>query len=228
MARSLSGGMAASVAAESGRMVIRLLELVHSGGTVRWTNAANDVDWNGQTWTAIGGALSIGGASEGGKDAKGEGLPVQLSGVDGTIVSIIMDNHFRGHEVTVWRVHLNDGAVVADPIEEFRGFQNAPYTITDESPDFDGSSGSVRINTRWVSRLTLLDRPNSVRTNAQSHRDMLRRAGLTGTALDDAIMTHLPGSIAALQNLRWGSDTPAPLGPGYGGGAGRDDDRDLL
>lgn len=216
MARDLTSGMQTSVAAESGRQVVRLLELVHSGGTVRWTTAAQDISWDGQTWTAIGGALSIGGTTEHGRDLRVEGIPAVLSGVDGSIISIVMSNHFRGREVTVWRAHLSDGAIVADPLEEFRGFQNTTYRIEDAPSDIGGGPGGVTVRTRWVSRLALLNRRNSVRTNVHSHRDMLRRAGLTGTALDDSIMKHLPSSIEALRNLRWGSETPPRLSGGGG------------
>lgn len=211
MARSLTSGMQTSVAAESGRRVVRLLELNHSGGTVRWTTAAEDIDWNGQTWTAVGGALSIGGATEHGSDRRAEGVVAVLSGVDGSITSIIMSNHFRGHEVVVWRAHLAGGAVVADPLEEFRGFQNTTYRIEDNDGAFSGQMGTIDIKTRWVSRLAILNRRNSVRTNVHSHRDMLRRAGLSGTDLDDTIMKHLPASIRALRSLRWGSESPPRL-----------------
>lgn len=216
MTRSLTAGMQTAVAAERGD-VVRFLELDFSGGTLRWTTASQDIDWNGQTWTAVGGVLQLGGTQEG-SDLRGEGIPAVLSGVDGVVLSTVLQNGFRGHEVVVWRAHISDGDVVADPIEEFRGYQNAAYRIRDR-PGAEGlGGGTITVETRWVSRLAKLHAVNAVRASLHSHRDMLRRAGLVGAALDDSIMRFLPG--LAGKQIRWGQDTPARYGGGGTGGRG--------
>lgn len=219
MARDLTSGIQAAVAAESST-VIRLLELTYSGGTLRWTTAPQDIEWDSETWTAVGGVLQIGGAQESGQDMRAEGVPVTLSGVDSSIISIIRTSQFRGRDVVVYRAHLADGAIIADPIEEFRGYQNDAYRITD-SPDSEGlGGGTTTIRTRWVSRLAILQRTRAVRTNLHSHRDMLRRGGLTGTDLDDAFFAFLPKLDGT--SIRWGSENPQRWGGG-GSGSGRTD-----
>ena len=212
MARSLTSGMNTAVAAEQST-VVRLIQLEHSGGTARWATAAQDISWNSQTWSAIGGVLELGAAQES-SDLRAAGLSVELSGVDGSIVSLVMTNSFRGYEVMIYRAHLTDGDVVADPYLEFRGYQNEPYEISDDPKTEEGGGGTVTVKTRWVSRLAALNRILAVRTNLHSHRALLKRAGLPGTDLADDFFKFVPALRGRLRTIRWGSEVPADYVPG--------------
>jgi len=208
MARNLSSGMNTAVAAERAT-VVRLIQLEHGGGTVRWATSAQDLSWGGNTWAAIGGRLLVGSIQEA-DDVRGSGLPVELPGVDSVITAVVLTNAFRGHEVLVYRAHLGaDGQIVADPHLEFRGYQNGDYRIADDPNAEAGGGGTVTIKSRWVSRLARLQRALAVRTNLHSHRDFLRRGGLVGGALADDIFRFLPGLAAKINLIYWGGPMPA-------------------
>lgn len=207
MARDLTAGMQSAVAAEQST-VVRLIQIASSGGTVRWATSAQDISWGGFTWVAIGGSLRLGGVQET-PDMRGAGMAVELPGVDSVVTSIVMTNDFRGREVLVYRAHLSNGAVVADPLLEFRGYQNGDYTVRDDPNTEQGGGGTVTIKSQWVSRLARLAAALTVRTNLTSHRDYLRRAGLSGTDLDDDFFRFLPDLVAKVSQIRWGAAPPA-------------------
>jgi len=214
MTRTLTSGMQTAVAAERGYDIIHLIQMESSGGTLRIATSAQDISWSGQTWAAVGGHLQYGGSQETG-DLKAQGVPVALSGVDGSIVSLVLNNFFRGYEVIVYRALLNSaaGTIVADPLEEFRGYQNTAYTVTDDQQAESMGGGSVSVKTRWVSRLAAFQQGGPVLTNLHSHRDMLRRGGLTGTDLTDAFFKFLPALVN--KPIYWGTASPARV-PGGG------------
>ena len=227
MARTITAAMQTSIAAEQAT-VVRFIELVHSGGTARWVTAAQDVGWDSKTWVAVGGVLQVGGASES-ADLRSDGIPVALSGVDGAITALVMTNSFRGYDVTVWRGHIDTalGTVIADPLLEFKGYQNSAYRITDDPRTEEGGGGTITIKTQWVSRLARLQSVIAVRTNLHSHRDLLRRAGLTGIALDDSIMRFVPKIAGNIRTIRWGS-AGAPFHTGGGGSHDPDSEDNLF
>lgn len=218
MTRTLTSGMQTAIDAEVST-VVRLVELEYSGGTLRFSTASQELAWDSQTWEALGGAVRVQGTEETPELADG-GVSVVLSGVDGALISTLFANSFRGHVVRVWRAHIDDGEIVADPIVEFVGYQNDPYRITDNSKASEGGNGKVEIKTRWVSRLARLAARNAVRTNLHSHREMLRRAGLTGTNLDDSMMRFVPAIQG--KRIRWGSEAPQAFSTGKAGGSGTD------
>lgn len=216
MSRALTAGMSTAVAGEKAN-VVRLIQIEHGGGTLRLATSSQDLSWDSQTWLAIGGVLRIGAAEEV-PDLRGAGMPVEMAGVDGTLVAVIMTNDFRGHEVLVYRAHIAAaGTIVADPYLEFRGYQNGTYRVVDNPKAEDGGGGTVTVKTRWVSRLIRLQTALAARTNLHSHRDLLRRAGLAGTDLDDDIFKFLPGLAARVSTIRWGAALVAPY-DGSGGG----------
>jgi hypothetical protein len=224
MARTLTSGMNTAVAGAKA-IVVRLIQLEHSGGTERWATSAQDVEWSSQTWTAIGGALQLGGVDEV-PDLRGAGMSAELAGVDGTVLSVVMTNAFRGYEVLVYRAHIkawdaaNAGTIIADPVLEFRGFQNGTYRVIDDQRAEELGGGTVTVKTRWVSRLAKLQAVLAVRTNLHSHRDYLRRGGLSGTDLDDDLFKFLPGLAARVSTIRWGASIPARYGGAGGARAG--------
>lgn len=176
MTRTLTAGMQTEVAAQRSTIVY-LIQLESSGGTTRLTTAPVDIAWDAQTWEGIGGLLAFGGVEEG-PEASASGVELSLSGVDQTIISVLLNNNVRGREVRIWLAHLLDtGLIQPDPLEIFRGFQNAEYNIS-ETRDPE-QPGTIIVRTRVQSRLSVLGSPTAVRTNEVSHNDMLERAGLT-------------------------------------------------
>lgn len=202
--RTLTAGMQTAVAAATGE-ILYLFQLDSSGGTLRLCTAPVDITWNAQSWDGIGGILAFSGVEET-ADPAGQGVELTLSGVDQTIISILLQHQFRGYEVRIWLAHLAiNGTIVADPIEIFRGRQLSDYRINEERPE--SGSGSVTIKTRVQSRLSILRNPEAVRTSIVSQNDMLKRAGLS---TGDTFFRNVP-AIAGRQ-VRWGQINPYDIG----------------
>jgi len=221
MSRTLTPAMLAAIRAERGYAIIHLIEMENSGGTLRIATSAQDISWSGQTWTAVGGHLQYGGSQETG-DLKAQSVAMELSGVDGSIISAVLNNHFRGYEVVIYRAHIDvaAGTVVADPLEEFRGYQNKSYQITDDQQAENMGGGTVTVRTRLASRLADAALSNAVLTNLHSHRDMLRRAGFSFPDTEDRFFAMLPG-IAGRQTPIWGG-VPISRWSGAPRGGGRE------
>lgn len=206
MTRPLTAGMQAAVAAQIGTATW-LIEIGSSGGTTYITNAPVDILWNAQVYTGVGGELSIGGIVET-ADVAGQGTELTLSGVSQTIIALILNNNVFGRDCTIRLVHVaSDGTITADPTP-FSFVQMSDYTVR-ESSSRDGATCTV--STRIVSKASLLEKAQPVRTNVHSHNAMLSRAGLpTG----DTFFQHVP----ELQTRRifWGGvravsfDQPSP------------------
>lgn len=206
MTRPLSGPMAASIAATRAQLV-HFMQLEASGGAIRITTYPQDVDWSGETWQGIGGSLIPGAAVES-ADLRGGATTLELSGVSQVIISLFLTNYTRGREAVIYFGHIDEdtGLIVADPIEVFRGFLNEPWEVR-EQPPRDGENGTATVKTRVVSRVAQLSQPRPVRTNIHSHRNMLRRGGLSGGALDDNFFKHVP-AIAG-RPIFYGTESPA-------------------
>ncbi len=201
--------MKTALAAEEGYGDVWLLELVSSGGTLRFTSAPEDQLWNSNTWTAIGGHMEFEEVSESG-DIRGQRVGLMLGGVDQTIVSVILGSDYRGYGCTLYfgQVLHSTGAVVDDPMAVFTGLLNEPWTVTEQQPD--SGPGTVAIRTTVVGELGVWETDAPCRTNLQSHQDMLDRAGLGVT---DTFFKTVPDITG--RRIKWG---------GHLVGGGDDDD----
>jgi hypothetical protein len=174
---------------------VHLVELEFSTGTVRLTTGAQDVDWAGETWQAVGGALDIGGVEETG-DGKGQGVDVRLSGVDQSILAVLLSAQYRGRPVHIYRAHWSSvsGQLIGDPILLHRGLQLAPYTV-EEQQDRDG--GTVTISTRLSGPLAL-SRLRGVMTSLVGHQHFYP---------GDTFFRH--SASLANEKVYWGTAVPA-------------------
>lgn len=166
MTRPINAAALAAMKSESAEFV-HLLEFTFSGGAVRLNTGAQDLDWNGFTWEAVGGLLQFGGVQET-SDMSSQGVDVQLSGVDQTVLSVLMTNAFRGRQAKIYRAHLDraTGLVVDSPLLLFQGLQLSPYTVEEDQ----ASTGStVQISTRLVGFFGV-DRVRGIVSNLASHQ----------------------------------------------------------
>lgn len=220
MPRSLSAGFEAAIALERSELV-HLIQLEYSGGTLYLTTASGDITWDSKTFQAVGGTLAWDEVVEM-PDRRSEGVRVVMSGVDGSIVSTLLSNHFRGRLARIHIAHLDpdDGSLVSDPLLVFHGHQSGQYSVR-ETRDTEGlGPGTVDIETRVVSRMAALERTNEVRTNPTSHRAMLKRGGFTGGDLDDGFFKRVASLVG--EPIYWGTAAPVSFrGRGGGGDDGR-------
>jgi hypothetical protein len=146
---------------------VHLLEFQFASGTVRLATGAQDLSWNALQWEAIGGLLEMGGVEET-SDARAQGIDVRLSGVDQTVLSVLLNSQYRGRTVKIWRGHLDrtTGQFVGDPLLIFQGLQLSPYTVDE---DRSRTAGTVRISTR-LSGYFGVERIRGIMTNLASHQ----------------------------------------------------------
>lgn len=168
MTRGLTAGMQTSIALESGVALVSFLELAFGGGTVRLATAPVDLAWDGQTWQGIGGQLTYTPPSEAPGDERAQGTELTLSGVDQTILAVLLQQAYIGRGIRIWHGHvaMPGGTIVADPLLLFTGFMNGGFDVA-ETVDFD--QASCVITTRVVSRLAQLGNRRGIKSNVESH-----------------------------------------------------------
>lgn len=119
------------------------------------------------TFEAIGGNLQIGSVEES-PDPGSQGIELQLSGVDQTIIAALLSNSFRGRVVKIWRAYLDSmtGQVLPDPLMLLEGLQLDPYQVTE---DRSRKGGTVTVKTRIRGRMGV-DRVRGIWASVTSHQ----------------------------------------------------------
>lgn len=167
MARPITSGMQTAISSESSTLC-HFLEFQFSGGTTRLTTAPHDISWNGFTWTGIGGALSFEQVQES-QDINASGVKMILSGVNQSILTILLQQFYIGRVVQIWLAHFDaNGAIIADPLLLFNGKMNGGFEI-EESHD-EKMPGTVTILANMTDRLADLEQRNGIQTNLDSHQ----------------------------------------------------------
>lgn len=151
---------------ESPTEVVHLVELNFSGGSIYINTGAADLNWNGQTWIAVGGDLRVGPVEES-SDFGNQGLDLQLSGVDPTLFATLLTNNFRGRMGKVYRAQLDaSGVIRMTPLLLLQGIQLGAYEIVE---DRSREGGTITMKTR-LDGLMGLDRERGIWANLISHQ----------------------------------------------------------
>src|SRR3989338_2685295 len=105
MARVLTSGMQAAVAAQVGA-IVHLIELQFAGGTVRYCTAAQDITTTtpAATWVGAGGVLDIAVVEEG-IDLSGHAVEVSLSGVEQAVIALLLGDKYVGRICRIYMAH---------------------------------------------------------------------------------------------------------------------------
>lgn len=192
----------------SGSERVFLIAMEFNEATLYLTTGARDLLWNSQVWTAVGGNLALGQLEES-NDTKGQGIDLVLSGVDQAIVSILLEQGYRGRSVEVSQafLHQQTGEVVG-VLELFVGSQLDPYEVDERVQR--NSPGTVTIRTRARHRLST-DEFRGIVANVHAHQRY---------APGDLFFQHV-ASLAG-KRIFWGIPAPAPTGGGGGDGGQND------
>jgi hypothetical protein len=190
MTRTVTAATLAQLQAQKVEFV-HLLDLVFSGGTLRFTTGSNDIVWNSNTYFASGSAMAFEGASES-LDHSSQRLKMTLDGVSlGAIASLLAQNYI-GRLSTLRRAYFNAGGqIIADPIILFVGYLNSPWEVTE---DWDGRW--AKVTTELVSPLAIFDQVRGITCDPGSHQ--LVYAG-------DTFFTHIASKPEG--DFGWGSTT---------------------
>jgi hypothetical protein len=187
MSRTLHADTLAQIQAQSNVLFAWLIELTYSGGTVYFAIAPRDLDWNGQTYTALGGTLNFDLVRES-ADVSDQGINLTLSAVDRAITGVLMTNDFVGYDAYVRLVYYDpdDGTVQGDPIS-FRYQQEAEYTAAISKPDDPEAVPTATVQTRLSSPLSEMSQYGGTRTNVDSHQRTVPAAAAAGDLFFDKI-----------------------------------------
>lgn len=111
---------AVTAATAAQKYLLAFVELDFVSGFVRVTNAGHSVDWDGHTWVGIGALGAITEARES-LSVEAIGMTFALSGVDPSIMTIVLSEQYQGRSARLWLSFIDAGVVVADPTIVFSG-----------------------------------------------------------------------------------------------------------
>ena len=176
MGRTLSSAMQTAISANTGYADVWFVEILGSGTSIRYTTLPNDVSWNSQTWTGIGGLIEIDAPPES-ADPGGQSCNISFSGVNQTIIAEVLTNQVRGRSCVIYwgQILISSGAVIVDPITIFDGMLNSRWTM-EEQPSDHGQRGTVKVSTAAVSDMARNVFTHAVYTNWHSLQNMQNRA----------------------------------------------------
>jgi len=196
MPRDLAAGMQASLASADGYDVVWFVHAGFSGGDIRATTASADLEWAGETWEALGGAIRIGAVTED-PDQETQGQSITLSGVDQILVQKLLTEHVIGRPLVIWRAHMDTttGQIVDAPMLSFEGEMLEDFQLVT-----DVTENVSTIQTRAVSRVGRSAVRPILRMNPESHGHI--HSG-------DLFYDHV-ASLATKQG-RWAGKTTRPL-----------------
>lgn len=157
MTRDLSAPNEAAATSTHGYRIVLFVDLGFDSGTVRVHSDLGDLVWGGNTYTGVG---NLGAITEAEEDSELTRTPITLtlSGIPGTIVSAVLNEHYQGRPATVYLGYrdVTTGALADDPFILYRGRMDAP--VIDEGEDF-------KVSIPVESRFAAWDRPNVARYN---------------------------------------------------------------
>lgn len=163
MSRTITAATLAKVQSRQSD-VIHLLSLAFSAGTVRLTTGAQDITWSSQTWYASHGAMSFEAVNET-SDYSGQRLKVILDGVNLTAITALLAESYIGRLGTLYRAHISNGLIVADPITLFLGYMNTAWDVT-EDPD----NQWCKVETTLISPLNVGSQVRGIVADPNSHQ----------------------------------------------------------
>jgi hypothetical protein len=224
MPRTIGSSMFTDLGAPTSESALLIL-LTFNSGEIAMTNGTSSIIWASRTFVPVGGAIAVSSTQE--RWEPGSSCRLTCSGVEQSILAVILQIGYRGRPAQIWWAHFSQttGGVVTDPIPIFSGLMNDAWDIQHQQDQTTGV-GTVTISTRITERVSDVGRLRGIRTNVHSHQACLLGAGVGAAAGDTGMQ-----NVAAIMGTRifWGVDAPytgtlpaakppptttAPLGPG--------------
>lgn len=189
MTRTLTSAMQTAIKAQTGEFAY-LLDMEFSGGTVRFTTAAADIDWGGNTYVALGGLLQIEAVEET-SDFAAQSVLLRITGVNTQVIDILLSEGYIGRLATVRLAHFeSDGTVTSDPLVVWLGYMNERWEIQEK---IDREQSSCEISAQFISPIARFEQTRGIQADLLSHQRHYST---------DTFMSH----IAATSDLqvKWG------------------------
>ncbi len=164
MSRTLTAPALAAIQAQRAEL-IHLLSMTFLGGTIRFTTGPNNVDWNGNTYSAAGGAMTFEAITET-PDPSGQRLKIILDGVSLTAIAALLSQSYIGRLATLRRAWIDSGgSIIADPAILFTGYLNTPWVVTE-----DWDKRWCKVETEIVSPLAVFNQVRGITADKTSHQ----------------------------------------------------------
>lgn len=114
MSRDLGSTINAVIAGQSMEPAI-FVDLAWPSGTVRVWTGVGSFTWGGNEYIGVG---TLGGVSPipESSDGRANGITLTLSGIDSSLISTVLGQHYQGRSGKLWLGFLNSaGALISDP-----------------------------------------------------------------------------------------------------------------
>lgn len=189
MTRTLTSAMQTAIKAQTGEFA-HLVDLEFSGGTVRFTTAAADIDWGGNTYVALGGLLQIEAVAET-SDFAAQSILLKITGVNTQVIGVLLGEGYIGRLATVRLAHFeSDGTVTSDPLIVWLGYMNERWEIQE---NIDREQSSCEISAQFISPIARFEQTRGIQADPLSHQRHYST---------DTFMEHI-AATADLQ-VKWG------------------------
>lgn len=161
MPRPMSSAMQAALAA--GVFSTAVFVEIHfiSGPVYLWSGVGPRV-WSGKTWVGVGALGSVSAIDEG-ASIEARGILLTLSGIDPTLLPLVLEEFRPGLPALVHLGVFNGDALIADPIVSWAGRTDQPSISAGETATI-----SISCENRLVDMNTAVDRRY---TNDDQQRD---------------------------------------------------------
>jgi hypothetical protein len=179
----------ASALGASNLAPVMFVQLDFDSGTVRVTNLAFDIVWNGNTWLGAAYVGSIDAIVEN-ETIQANGLSFTLSGIPSALIATALGEQYQGRKAQVWLGAISAAALVADPVLVFSGRMDVMNISL-------GSTATIKVNAE--SRLADFERPRIRRYNDADQRALYP---------SDPSFQYVPQMIN--KSLYWGVANPPP------------------
>lgn len=123
-------------------------ELDEPTGTIRLTDAFQNVEWGGNTYTAAGHFLTMGDVEET-STLTINTLQVNYSGVDQSMIALVLQEHYLDRTLRIRRAYFDPDTWQIRSVETlFEGRVNRPDVA--EDPDNGTSTVAIDVSNMWV------------------------------------------------------------------------------
>jgi hypothetical protein len=161
MSRGITAGLETALAGSSFTPVL-FAELEFSSVTYNLSDLDRNIVWNSKTWLGNGLLRPVRGITET-SDLTATGCQITLSGVDQTLIGVVLSQSAQSKKGRLWLGCLNSsGAVIADPYLIFEGDLDMPEIID------SGKQSQIVIT--YESDLMILERSSELRFTQETQR----------------------------------------------------------
>lgn len=113
------------------KMDVPSLYPTYAAGTLTFTDAMYDIDYDSETYTGLGRLLSVGTTSSELRTSSNQ-VTVTVSGIPNSSTREIIESEFKTANIRIWRAFfaqtgefIDDSTLATNPVGKFKGFVNS-------------------------------------------------------------------------------------------------------